>query len=50
MEEYTTLVDSMPDWERCNRRDWTDVIKQVHATALHTDGDVMLLLLPLLLC
>lgn len=41
LEEYTALVVSMPDWERSNRRDWTDVIKQVHEAPLqtHDDGD-----------
>ena len=31
LEEYTALVDAMPDWERCNRRDWADAITQVQS-------------------
>lgn len=29
LEEYTALTDLMPEWERNNRRDWTDAITQV---------------------
>ena len=29
LEEYTALIAAMPDWERCNRRDWTNAITQV---------------------
>ncbi|KAL3140140.1 putative 3',5'-cyclic phosphodiesterase pde-3 [Trebouxia sp. C0009 RCD-2024] len=28
LEEYTALTDLMPEWERNNRRDWTDAITQ----------------------
>lgn len=29
LEDYIALIDSMPEWERNNRRDWTDAITQV---------------------
>lgn len=29
LEQYTALVDLMPEWERNNRRDWIDAITQV---------------------
>ena len=47
LEEYTALIDSMPEWERNNRRAWTDAITQVytHDTHAHVLHDCMLLLL-----